>query len=95
MPSTFAERFADNGNRIDYGFGGNTNAVFPQNGYLIIDQYFWKINVNTDQEELSFVSKQGTESKAFRKGYRTAFTYLGETLGLINVSIERTLDQIY
>ena len=84
----FCKKFEDNGNRIDYGFGGNTNPGFPSKGYLIIDEYFWGIDVNTDLEEISFVSRQGNESNAFRKGYRTVFTYLGDTIGLINVSIE-------
>ena len=84
----FCQSFADNGKRIDYGFGGNTNPVFPSKGYLIIDQYFWEIDFNVDRQEISFFSKQGNESKGFRKGYRTVFTYLGDTIGLINVSIE-------
>ena len=88
MELTFAKRLKRMDSGLTMDLVGNTNPGFPPKGFLIIDQYLWKVDVDIDQEELRFLSKEGNESKAFRKGYRTAFTYLGDTLGVINVSIE-------
>ena len=84
----FCQSFEKNGFAIDYGFGGNINPKLPPKGFLIIDQNYWKIDVNMALERLDFVSEQEFMSTGFRKGYKTVFGYSDELIGLIDVSIE-------
>ena len=92
----FCQTFANNGFGIDYGFGGNINPYYHPKGFLIIDQNYWKLEVNISLKSVNFLSEQGFEKgTGFGKGYKTAFSYADELIGLINVSIEWTLDQIY
>ena len=63
----FCETFKKKGFGIDYGFGGNTNPGFPPKGFLIMDQYLWKVDVDIDREELRFLSKEGNESQSLQK----------------------------
>ena len=84
----FCQKFANNGFVIDYSFGGNINPSFPPKGFLIIDQNYWKIDVDMSSEDIHFVSNEGMVSEGFGKGYKTAFSYSDELIGLNNVSIE-------
>ena len=97
----FCQLFTKNGFAIDYGFGGNISPGFPHSGFLIIDQTYWKIDVDIFYERIRFVSTHGIENTGYDgfgyegKRYKTAFGYWSDVIGLINVSIEWTLDQIY
>ena len=46
------------------------------------------MNVDMSSEFIQLASKEGIVSKGFGKGYKTAFSYSDEIIGLIDVSIE-------
>ena len=84
----FCQTFENNEFAIDYGFGGNINPAFPPKGFLVIGQNYWKIDVNITSKDIDLVSNESMVNTGFGKGYKTAFSYSDELIGLIDVSIE-------
>ena len=84
----FCQKYKNNGFVVDYGFGGNISPTFPPKGFLVIDQNYWKIDVKITSEDIRLVSNESMVNTGFGEGYKTAFSYADEFIGLIDVSIE-------
>ena len=84
----FCETYRNNSFVIDYSFGGNINPAFPPKGFLVIGQNYWKIDVNITSEDIHLISNESMVNTGFGEGYKTAFSYADELIGLIDVSIE-------
>ena len=84
----FCQTYKNNGYGIDYSFGGNINPAFPPKGFLIINQNYWKFDVNMTSKDIHLVSNESMVNTDFGEGYKTAFSYADELIGLIDVSIE-------
>ena len=81
----FCKSYANNEYNIGYSFGGEPS--FPEKGFLVIDENYWKFAVDFNERTINLASNESTATSGFGKAYKVAFGYTKQNIGLIDVSI--------
>ena len=81
----FCRAFTENGFKIDFGFGNKYTVLGEEVINLVIDNQFWVIVNNNQDQKLEFLSTESSTNDVFSKRYKMGFYMNYGRIGLVRV----------